>query len=86
MTLQKGQKKLQFYVSINPFLHVAMAQLVSRFFLTRQRVGKQNGAARVLPSDFTKLLTAGNLFRSGPNPERALEPTQVHEPIRSSGR
>lgn len=66
------------------FLEIFLDQIE---FMSCRGVGKQKGAARVIScNDFIKLLTAGNLFCSGPKPERATEPIQVHKPIRSSGR
>lgn len=75
----RKHKKSYSSVSINPFLHVAMAQLVS----SRFSVSCGDRAARVWScSDFIVLLTAGNLLCSGPTPDGAWEP-QAYQPIRS---
>lgn len=94
LTLQSNQKKkkkkLQFYVSVNPFLHFTMGSAgLFKIFLDQtvcnlvlQGWESKRNSWPVMCLHFGKLLTARGLFCSGWKPERATEPTQgIHKPI-----
>lgn len=60
------KKHLQFYVSINPFLHFAPAQLVySRLFLTRHNSVLQGWDNRRSSSSVTCVLTSSSSSQQG---------------------